>query len=82
MDQHTVSMFNIADELHLCTYEPRDEGNHSDGEHENQMKVPKRTPMACQFCRGRKLKCDGRPTCGHCQRRGIVCIYVPVSAQK
>ncbi|KAF9810140.1 hypothetical protein IEO21_07123 [Rhodonia placenta] len=34
--------------------------------------------MACQFCRGRKLKCDGRPTCANCQRRGIPCHYVPV----
>ncbi|KAI0633022.1 hypothetical protein C8Q77DRAFT_1218406 [Trametes polyzona] len=41
-------------------------------------KVPRRTPMACQFCRGRKLKCDGRPTCANCQRRSIACIYLPV----
>ncbi|KAH9851315.1 hypothetical protein C2E23DRAFT_733458, partial [Lenzites betulinus] len=42
------------------------------------VRAPRRTPMACQFCRGRKLKCDGRPTCANCQRRGIACIYVPV----
>ncbi|KAH8822559.1 hypothetical protein DL96DRAFT_1618207 [Flagelloscypha sp. PMI_526] len=41
-------------------------------------KVPKRTPMACQFCRGRKLKCDGRTTCGNCSKRGGVCLYTPV----
>ncbi|KAI0725442.1 hypothetical protein C8Q72DRAFT_785434, partial [Fomitopsis betulina] len=41
-------------------------------------KTPRRTPMACQFCRGRKLKCDGRQTCAQCQRRGIACSYVPV----
>ncbi|KAI0673150.1 hypothetical protein C8Q78DRAFT_990441 [Trametes maxima] len=59
-------------------------GTYSDGEREGQHaatkpKVPRRTPMACQFCRGRKLKCDGRSTCANCQRRGIPCIYVPVA---
>ncbi|KAI0369332.1 hypothetical protein BV20DRAFT_1053372 [Pilatotrama ljubarskyi] len=62
-------------------------GTHSEGERDgqgapNKPKVPRRTPMACQFCRGRKLKCDGRPTCANCQRRGIACIYMPVSAQR
>ncbi|KIK98460.1 hypothetical protein PAXRUDRAFT_80904, partial [Paxillus rubicundulus Ve08.2h10] len=42
-------------------------------------RVPRRTPMACQFCRGRKLKCDGsRPSCSNCNRRGYPCVYVPV----
>ncbi|KAF9646145.1 hypothetical protein BDM02DRAFT_3119059 [Thelephora ganbajun] len=43
--------------------------------------TPRRTPMACQFCRGRKIKCDGRSTCANCNRRNIPCVYVPVSAQ-
>ncbi|EMD30902.1 hypothetical protein CERSUDRAFT_60729 [Gelatoporia subvermispora B] len=42
------------------------------------VRVKKRTPMACQFCRGRKLKCDGRQTCANCQRRNIPCVYTPV----
>ncbi|KAH9943903.1 hypothetical protein B0H21DRAFT_472820 [Amylocystis lapponica] len=42
------------------------------------VRIPRRTPVACQFCRGRKLKCDGRQTCANCHRRGIVCVYVPV----
>ncbi|KAG2353470.1 hypothetical protein BDR07DRAFT_95329 [Suillus spraguei] len=42
-------------------------------------RVPRRTAMACQFCRGRKLKCDGsRPSCGNCNRRGYPCVYTPV----
>ncbi|CAL1698191.1 unnamed protein product [Somion occarium] len=44
--------------------------------------TPRRTPMACTFCRGRKLKCDGRSTCANCERRGIPCVYVPVSEQQ
>ncbi|KAI0942916.1 hypothetical protein AcW1_002681 [Taiwanofungus camphoratus] len=54
----------------------------SDSEEYEMPRTPRRTPMACQFCRGRKLKCDGRQTCANCQRRGIPCTYVPVSAQK
>ncbi|KXN92535.1 hypothetical protein AN958_05390, partial [Leucoagaricus sp. SymC.cos] len=43
-------------------------------------RTPKRTPMACQFCRGRKLKCDGtKPSCANCNRRGYPCVYMPVS---
>ncbi|KAF8230411.1 hypothetical protein L208DRAFT_1282146, partial [Tricholoma matsutake] len=42
-------------------------------------RMPKRTAMACQFCRGRKLKCDGgRPSCSNCDRRGYPCAYAPV----
>ncbi|KAF8999872.1 hypothetical protein BDQ17DRAFT_1360612 [Cyathus striatus] len=44
-------------------------------------RTPKRTPMACQFCRGRKLKCDGmRPSCSNCNKRGYPCVYAPVSS--
>ncbi|KAI8968781.1 hypothetical protein BD414DRAFT_428911, partial [Trametes punicea] len=49
----------------------------SDGEHYTP-RTPRRTPMACTFCRSRKLKCDGRPICGNCNRRGLACAYVPV----
>ncbi|KAL1410987.1 hypothetical protein Q8F55_001930 [Vanrija albida] len=37
---------------------------------------PKKLVLACHFCRGRKLKCDGgRPTCTHCAKRQLVCTY-------
>ncbi|KAI0696901.1 hypothetical protein BC835DRAFT_1413966 [Cytidiella melzeri] len=57
-------------------------GNDSDGETSYRPRTPRRTPMACVFCRGRKLKCDGRSTCANCHKRNILCSYVPVSAQK
>ncbi|RDX57136.1 hypothetical protein OH76DRAFT_1476591 [Lentinus brumalis] len=51
----------------------------SDGEGDTYTpRTPRRTPMACTFCRGRKLKCDGRPICANCNRRGLACAYVPV----
>ncbi|EIW57666.1 uncharacterized protein TRAVEDRAFT_29680 [Trametes versicolor FP-101664 SS1] len=53
----------------------------SDGEHQYTPRTPRRTPMACTFCRGRKLKCDGRSICANCNRRGLPCTYVPVAAQ-
>ncbi|KAJ7672785.1 hypothetical protein B0H17DRAFT_1083975, partial [Mycena rosella] len=40
-------------------------------------KVPKKIPVACNFCRGRKLRCDGvKPTCCNCSSRRINCTYV------
>ncbi|KAI0697786.1 hypothetical protein BC835DRAFT_1269878, partial [Cytidiella melzeri] len=56
-------------------------GGSGDQEQQNDadtQRIPRRTPMACQFCRGRKLKCDGRATCANCERRNIQCSYVPV----
>ncbi|TBU47166.1 hypothetical protein BD309DRAFT_952456 [Dichomitus squalens] len=53
----------------------------SDDDVYDMPRTPRRTPMACQFCRGRKLKCDGRQTCANCQRRGIPCTYVPIPKQ-
>ncbi|KAJ7270627.1 hypothetical protein B0H12DRAFT_1044323 [Mycena haematopus] len=42
-------------------------------------RTPRRIGMACQFCRARKLKCDGlRPQCTNCSRRGFACNYVAV----
>ncbi|PAV18560.1 transcription factor [Pyrrhoderma noxium] len=42
-------------------------------------RVPRRTPMACTFCRGRKLKCDGRSICTNCAQRKLECVYKPVA---
>ncbi|KAH9925010.1 uncharacterized protein BXZ73DRAFT_103388 [Epithele typhae] len=56
-------------------------GNESEDDVWDMPRTPRRTPMACQFCRGRKLKCDGRPTCANCERRGIPCTYVPVTSK-
>ncbi|KZP12247.1 hypothetical protein FIBSPDRAFT_836431 [Athelia psychrophila] len=44
-------------------------------------RTPRRTVMACTFCRGRHiaLKCDGRkPVCTNCDKRDLACSYVPV----
>ncbi|KIX01302.1 uncharacterized protein Z518_09027 [Rhinocladiella mackenziei CBS 650.93] len=41
-----------------------------------------RVPLACDVCRGRKIRCNGvKPVCGKCQRRGFSeaqCVYSTV----
>lgn len=40
------------------------------------MNSPFRTPKACETCRRRKTKCDGRlPKCGYCAPRNAECRY-------
>ncbi|KAL1745125.1 hypothetical protein HDZ31DRAFT_82187 [Schizophyllum fasciatum] len=37
---------------------------------------PRKITIACNFCRSRKLKCDGaRPGCGQCEKRSHTCEY-------
>ncbi|KDQ55969.1 hypothetical protein JAAARDRAFT_195212 [Jaapia argillacea MUCL 33604] len=59
-----------------------DQQNTEDTEEQQATRVPRRTPMACLFCRGRKLKCDGRSTCANCSRRNLPCTYASVSSQQ
>ncbi|KAI1318776.1 hypothetical protein EDD11_005847 [Mortierella claussenii] len=33
---------------------------------------------ACLACRKKKIKCDGQPTCGRCERLGFECSYIEV----
>ncbi|KAL7410004.1 hypothetical protein BDY24DRAFT_444366 [Mrakia frigida] len=35
-----------------------------------------RTPQACEACRLRKSKCDGKPSCVRCEKKGAQCVYV------
>ncbi|CDR43539.1 CYFA0S12e01662g1_1 [Cyberlindnera fabianii] len=39
-----------------------------------------RVYIACEACRKKKIKCDSQqPSCLHCTRKGITCVYVPRS---
>ncbi|KAF8195429.1 GTP binding protein [Pholiota molesta] len=43
----------------------------------------KKITVACNFCRSRKLKCDGgRPTCGQCLKRSNPCDYMPQNKRR
>lgn len=43
----------------------------------------KKITVACNFCRSRKLKCDGgRPACGQCLKRSNPCDYMPQNKRR
>ncbi|KAF9565742.1 hypothetical protein CPC08DRAFT_815235 [Agrocybe pediades] len=43
----------------------------------------RKTPVACNFCRGRKLRCNGaKPSCYNCTVRKFECEYVPVQRRR
>ncbi|KAF9241117.1 hypothetical protein BU15DRAFT_73596 [Melanogaster broomeanus] len=44
--------------------------------HERKTKVSRKIYVACDFCRGRKLRCDGaKPCCSNCETRSLACKY-------
>ncbi|RPA75722.1 hypothetical protein BJ508DRAFT_229950 [Ascobolus immersus RN42] len=46
----------------------------------SQFPAKKKIVTACQRCRTRKIKCDGVfPTCGSCNKAGVVCLEVDKS---
>ncbi|KAF8964399.1 hypothetical protein BDZ97DRAFT_905169 [Flammula alnicola] len=48
-----------------------------DDDNSRKQRKPRKTAVACNFCRGRKLRCNGaRPTCSHCTARKLKCEYV------
>ncbi|KDQ62338.1 hypothetical protein JAAARDRAFT_122534 [Jaapia argillacea MUCL 33604] len=50
----------------------------STGTRSSQKQRPKKITVACNFCRSRKLKCDGgRPACSQCLKRSNPCDYMP-----
>ncbi|KAH7885219.1 hypothetical protein F5I97DRAFT_1811080 [Phlebopus sp. FC_14] len=43
----------------------------------------KKITVACNFCRSRKLKCDGgRPACSQCVKRSNPCDYMPQTSKR
>ncbi|TFK40804.1 hypothetical protein BDQ12DRAFT_680060 [Crucibulum laeve] len=45
--------------------------------------LPRKTAVACNFCRGRKLRCNGaKPACSNCIARKYDCEYVPIQRRR
>ncbi|CAG8482323.1 3915_t:CDS:2 [Ambispora leptoticha] len=38
-----------------------------------------RVPVACSYCRRRKIRCDGQKRCANCERGNRKCEYVPIA---
>ncbi|OBZ71408.1 hypothetical protein A0H81_08438 [Grifola frondosa] len=48
----------------------------SSSEDETTARRSKKTEVACNFCRQRKLRCNGKkPSCRNCDRRNTPCVY-------
>ncbi|KAI0917261.1 hypothetical protein AcW2_007443 [Taiwanofungus camphoratus] len=55
---------------------PRDASPRTASSSRSQRQRPKKITVACNFCRSRKLKCDGgRPACSQCFKRSNQCDY-------
>ncbi|KAF9046589.1 hypothetical protein BJ165DRAFT_1527670 [Panaeolus papilionaceus] len=55
-----------------------------DDDNTRKSRNPRKTLVACNFCRGRKLRCNGaRPACYNCSiRNAKKCEYVPVQRRR
>ncbi|KAL3482181.1 hypothetical protein BJX99DRAFT_82768 [Aspergillus californicus] len=51
----------------------------SPSEPSRSKKRAKYTQLACNECKRRKLKCDGRPVCARCTVKNVRCVYTPSS---
>ncbi|KAG7717171.1 hypothetical protein KL949_002433 [Ogataea haglerorum] len=45
-------------------------------------KTAKRASKACDFCRSKKIKCDGESFCKNCKNHNIECTYMYVSKKR
>ncbi|KAJ7095831.1 GTP binding protein [Mycena belliarum] len=68
----------------LTRTEPMSSGFSSKGSGPGSAKQrSKKITVACNFCRSRKLKCDGgRPSCSQCMKRSNTCDYMPQNKRR
>ncbi|KAG5729700.1 hypothetical protein E4T56_gene1044 [Termitomyces sp. T112] len=53
------------------------------GDDSKKSRSLRKTAVACNFCRGRKLRCDGtKPSCSNCLLRKSKCEYVTVQRRR
>ncbi|KIJ62639.1 hypothetical protein HYDPIDRAFT_94135 [Hydnomerulius pinastri MD-312] len=57
--------------------------NHGKSAGRSSKQRTKKITVACNFCRSRKLKCDGgRPACSQCVKRSNPCDYMPQNSKR
>ncbi|KAL4928203.1 transcription factor domain-containing protein [Aspergillus undulatus] len=66
--------------MHVCrTMESSSSKRSSPSEPPRSRKRAKYTQLACNECKRRKLKCDGKSVCSRCIRQNATCVYTPSS---
>lgn len=60
-DDHHLS--HDGDDAHSAD---GDDNSHNDGGKSMPMQKRRRVTRACDTCRGKKIKCDGKQPCTHC----------------
>ncbi|KAJ6559154.1 GTP binding protein [Mycena vulgaris] len=85
----TPREISIGGDIHshsapLTRNEPMSSGFSSRGSGPGSAKQrSKKITVACNFCRSRKLKCDGgRPSCSQCMKRSNTCDYMPQNKRR
>lgn len=48
----------------------------------SDMHTSKRTSKACDYCRSKKIKCDGQARCGNCVKHNMACTYNYVAKKR
>ncbi|KIK99862.1 hypothetical protein PAXRUDRAFT_822313 [Paxillus rubicundulus Ve08.2h10] len=62
---------------------PNASHNHAKNAARTSKQRTKKITVACNFCRSRKLKCDGgRPACSQCVKRSHPCDYMPQNSKR
>ncbi|KAL4809887.1 fungal-specific transcription factor domain-containing protein, partial [Aspergillus unguis] len=70
---------NIKHSHHIMPLETPKRSAGGTSELPRSRKRAKYTQLACNECKRRKLKCDGKEICSRCVRQNVECIYTPSS---
>ncbi|UZJ54374.1 hypothetical protein CBS101457_003694 [Exobasidium rhododendri] len=76
--QQQQHQFNVVMNMNMPPPNPPSVATTSPPEPEPQ----RRAATACNFCRGRKLRCDGNAPCRQCARRDLACVFSPSNLAK
>ncbi|KAJ7250822.1 hypothetical protein B0H12DRAFT_1119966 [Mycena haematopus] len=83
---HPPREISIGGDMHstpVSRADPMSSGFSNKGSGSSARQRSKKITVACNFCRSRKLKCDGgRPSCSQCMKRSNACDYMPQNKRR